>query len=60
MDLKNQKNEMTRVSFVVSQDLKNKIQNYAKSRGMSFSSYARSILIKDMENFENEKGRKML
>lgn len=44
-----------RMSFVIDTKLKREVQEFAKSQGMSFSSYIRSLLIKDLNHAK--KGR---
>lgn len=42
-------NKNVRMSFVLDEKLKNQVQAHAKNQGMSFSSYMRNLLIRDLE-----------
>lgn len=51
--------ETTRMSFVLPKDLKKEIENHAKSKGLSVSSYLRMIAINDLEKTAQKENKKV-
>lgn len=46
------KDRLVRISFATTEELQKKVKEHAESRGLSMSSYLRSLIINDLEKFQ--------